>query len=251
MLLQHYEKYTGDDHAVWQLLFERQAANLQGKVWSCFYVCLEKSGISRAAVPDFRMVNKALMQQTGWSVEVVKGIIPVETFIPLLHSRRFCSSTWLRRRDQLDYLEEPDMFHDVFGHIPLLTHPEYAAFVERFAQTGIKYIGQPHILQLLDRFYWFTIEFGLVYEADALRIYGAGLISSYGETQHALSGKVTIKPFDVETILQTPFRNNEVQQLYFAAAGMQQLWDSADELEILLERVATGQYSIPAMVAER
>lgn len=238
MLTQAYNQYTTDDHEVWNILFERQCENLRGKIWSRFYDCLQLSSIHAQAVPDFREVNRALQQQTGWTIEVVKGIIPVHEFIPLLHNRRFCSSTWLRRRDQLDYLEEPDMFHDVFGHIPLLADKTYAAFVERFAHIGMKYLDQPDILQLLDRFYWFTIEFGLVYEADTLRIYGAGLISSFGETRHALSGNVTVKPFDVETILRTPFRNDEVQQLYFAAENMQQVWNSAAELEVLLEEAA-------------
>jgi phenylalanine-4-hydroxylase len=240
MLTQAYNRYTTDDHEVWKLLFERQCENLRGNVWSRFYDCLELSNIHAQAVPDFRNINIALQQQTGWSIEVVKGIIPVDEFIPLLHRRRFCSSTWLRRRDQLDYLEEPDMFHDVFGHIPLLADKTYAEFVERFAHTGMKYLDRPDILQLLDRFYWFTIEFGLVHEAGTLRIYGAGLISSSGETRHALSGNVTVKPFDVATIIRTPFRNDEVQQLYFAAANMQQVWDSSAELEMLLEKAATN-----------
>lgn len=232
---QLYERYSNEDHDVWRTLFERQTANLRGKVWSRFYQCLELTDINSFAVPDFRQLNPRLTALTGWDIRVVRGIIPVNEFIRLLHRKHFCSSTWLRRRDQLDYLEEPDMFHDTFGHIPLLADEAYADFVHRFALLGMKYIHNARALTLLDRFYWFTIEFGLMREAGELRIYGAGLISSFGESNHVFSGEVELRAFDVGEIMLTPFRNDEIQNLYFVVQDMKELWKSLDLAERIIE----------------
>lgn len=232
---QLYDRYTPDDHAVWGLLFSRQTPHLEGKVWSRYLECLELIEMDAQAVPDFRMLDQRLLALTGWSIEVVKGLIPVQAFLPLLHHRRFCSSTWLRRRDQLDYLEEPDMFHDTYGHIPLLADAQYADFVHQFAKLGMEHLHNPTALALLDRFYWFTIEFGLLREAGQLRIYGAGLISSFGETDHVYTDKVELRPFDIRTILRTPFRNDQVQNLYFVVEDMQDLWESIPALSVILK----------------
>jgi phenylalanine-4-hydroxylase len=239
-LQQHYNRYTSDDHAVWGLLFDRQTPHLKGKVWSRYLECLTLIGMDGQAVPEFSALDLRLLDRTGWSIEVVKGLIPVQAFIPLLFHKRFCSSTWLRRRDQLDYLEEPDMFHDTYGHIPLLADTEYAAFVHAFARIGMKHLHNPAALALLDRFYWFTIEFGLLMEENEMRIYGAGLISSFGETDHVFSDKVELRPFDVLDILRTPFRNDQVQNLYFVVPDVQTLWDSMADLERILEMELVG-----------
>jgi phenylalanine-4-hydroxylase len=233
-LQQHYDRYTSDDHAVWGLLFDRQTPHLEGKVWSRYLECLALIGMDGRAVPQFSVLDERLLDLTGWSIEVVKGLIPVQAFLPLLFHRRFCSSTWLRRRDQLDYLEEPDMFHDTYGHIPLLADSQYADFVHAFAGIGMRHLHDPAALALLDRFYWFTIEFGLVMEAGQLRIYGAGLISSFGETDHVYTDQVALRPFSVRDILRTPFRNDQVQNLYFVLPDMETLWESIDELEQVL-----------------
>ncbi|TND07466.1 MAG: phenylalanine-4-hydroxylase [Bacteroidetes bacterium] len=238
---QEYDKYTNDDHDVWRILFERQTANLRDKVWSRFYACLELTDINSYGVPDFRQLNPRLTGLTGWDIRVVKGIIPVDEFIRLLYRRHFCSSTWLRRRDQLDYLEEPDMFHDTFGHIPLLADKQYADFVYRFAELGMKHIHDEKALVLLDRFYWFTIEFGLMKENGALRIYGAGLISSFGEANHVYTDAIELRPFDVQEIMQTPFRNDQVQNLYFVVQDMRDLWASIDEAEKIIECILIGK----------
>jgi len=238
---QQYERYTNDDHAVWRILFERQCENLRGKVWSRYYECLQLAGLNAQAVPEFSSLDKNLLALTGWSIEVVKGIIPVREFIQLLHERRFCSSTWLRRRDQLDYLEEPDMFHDIYGHIPLLADAQYADFIHRFAELGMKHLHEPAALPLLDRFYWFTIEFGLLREQTELRIYGAGLISSYGEAQHVYTDKIELRPFDVHGIMHTPFRNDQVQNLYFVLENMEQLWSSLEEADRVITRAIEAE----------
>lgn len=231
---QEWNAYTEEDHAVWKILFERQVNNLRDKAWSNYLECVSKAGLQPERVPDFHLVEKALDEHTGWKIEVVPGIIPVTEFLGLLHRKKFCSSTWLRSRAQLDYLEEPDMFHDIFGHIPLLADKAYADFVERFAALGIRFAQNEKALLLLERLYWFTIEFGLVQENGKLKILGAGLLSSFGETNHVFSGKVELKPFSVPGVLSQAFRNDQVQNLYFVLDNIYDLWNCLPEVEGLL-----------------
>ncbi len=238
---QNWPAYTSEDHDVWNILFERQVANLQGKAWSRYLDCIPLAGLIPKEVPEFSRVEKQLAASTGWQIEVVKGIIPVGEFLELLNRKRFCSSTWLRGRHQLDYLEEPDMFHDTFGHIPLLADENYAGFVQRFAELGLRFYKNEKASLLLERLYWFTIEFGLMKEDGALKIYGAGLLSSFGETNHVYSDKVELKKFTVRDVLLAPFRNNEVQNSYFVVEDMTDLWNCLGETEQLLTDFVEGK----------
>ncbi|HEU4718577.1 MAG TPA: phenylalanine-4-hydroxylase [Bacteroidia bacterium] len=239
---QHWNKYTNEDHAVWKILFERQVKNLADKAWSRYLTCIPLSGQHADAVPDFSIVEKHLARTTGWTIEVVKGIIPVGEFLSLLSRKKFCSSTWLRQRHQLDYLEEPDMFHDTFGHIPLLADEDYSAFVKNFADMGLKFCHNEKAVMLLERLYWFTIEFGLMKENDALKIYGAGILSSFGESNHVFSANVVLKDFSVRDVLLQPFHNNEVQNIYFVVNGMNELWNCIPETEKFLEDFVDGKF---------
>ncbi len=234
---QNYEKYTAEDHEIWGILYDRQVANLKGKSCDEYLACLEElqPNMSNQEVADFRKVERSL-EKTGWSIEVVKGLIPVEDFFQLLTQKRFCSSTWLRSRAQLDYLEEPDMFHDTFGHIPLLMNETYAAFMHKFGEIGVGYLGDDKALTALQRLYWFTIEFGVMKGVDKTRIYGAGVLSSYGEVNHIYEHpEVEILPYDVKAIASNPFVNSEIQMRYYEIEGFQQLFDSLDEVQELLD----------------
>jgi phenylalanine-4-hydroxylase len=238
---QQWNNYSAEDHEVWNLLFERQVRNLQEKAWSNYLECIPAVGIKSDSVPDFTLVENELENSTAWKIEVVKGIIPVDEFFGLLSNKRFCSSTWLRARHQLDYLEEPDMFHDTFGHIPLLADDKYAEFVKRFAELGLKFIGKEKAVLLLERLYWFTIEFGLMKENNELKIYGAGILSSFGESNHVFSDKVELKKFTVKDVLLQPFRNNEVQNLYFVVEEINELWNCLPEVEKMLNDFLEGK----------
>lgn len=240
-LEQHWERYTREDHDVWKILFERQIANLQDKAWTSYLECVNRAGLTRNEVPRFTDIDRRLLDLTGWQVEVVKGIIPVKDFIQLLHARQFCSSTWLRQRHQLDYIEEPDMFHDTFGHIPLLADRTYSAFVSKFAELGMKFIDDAVLLRLLSRIYWFTIEFGLMRENGGLRIYGAGIISSFGESKHVYTDGVKLRPFDIREVLRTPFRTDEMQHLYYVVDDMSDLWNCLVEAERFLVEAKDGR----------
>lgn len=233
MMTQQYDNYTPESHEVWKILFERQSQNLNDKACSEYLTCLQlmKANFHAQQIPRFDDVANMLYQQTGWGIEVVKGIIPVEEFAGLLANRKFPSSTWLRRRDQLDYLEEPDMFHDSFGHMPLLMHPLFANFMEAFGKLGCQYLDQAEVMLQLQRLYWFTIEFGVIgKQPNECKIYGAGIISSYGETNHIYEPDVKIVPFDLQTVINTNFRTDQIQTRYFKINSFEQLYHAIETL---------------------
>lgn len=233
-MIQQYEKYTSEDHEVWKLLFERQKENLKDKACTEYLDCLEelKDVMNDSRVPNFKEVDDKLLNKTGWSIQVVPGLIPVNEFFDLLSDKIFCSSTWLRKKSQLDYLEEPDMFHDTFGHIPLLMNEVYSEFIHRFGMLGLKYISDPEKLVKLQRIYWFTIEFGLSKQKNS--IYGAGIISSFGETNHIWNDGVKVIPYDIEQIMEQHFITSEIQPFYFAIDDFNQLYNSLDIADKLL-----------------
>lgn len=238
VMKQHYDQYTSENHEIWGLLFARQLENLQDKASQDYLDCIEKlKGVHHDnAIPNFRELDSELWASTGWTIEVVKGLIPVAEFFELLSRRRFCSSTWIRRRDQLDYLEEPDMFHDIFGHIPLLINPTYADFMQKFGEIGLKYANDPEAVTKLERLYWFTIEFGLLLEQDQTKIYGAGILSSFGESKQIFDSDITVMPFDIKEILNKDFRKDVMQTEYYAIESFDQLFHSLEEAEALLAK---------------
>ena len=237
---QHYDQYTPSDFEVWKTLFSRQMTQLPQMASAQYLECLDTVGFHADSIPNFERVNAILGEATGWSLHVVPSIIPNSEFFPLLAQKKFPATTWLRPMESLDYLEEPDMFHDVFGHVPLLSHPTFCEFFNGFAKIGMRYLDRPDLLDILGRLYWFTIEFGLIREAGKLRIYGAGIMSSYGESQFSLSEAPTHKPFDVQEILATDYDNSRIQDLYFVIDGYEQLFDSLGTIEAEMERLAAG-----------
>ncbi len=233
---QEYDKYTTEDFAVWQTLFDRQMEILPKMAASEYLDAVGAVGFSGKEIPNFDLVNARLMAATGWQIDVVPHIIPNEEFFPKLANQTFGATTWLRKMSQLDYLEEPDMFHDVFGHVPLLSHPTFCAFFRGLADIAMKYIRNPEKIEKLGRMYWFTIEFGLMHESNQLRIYGAGILSSHGETKYSLSNAPQHLPFDVANILNTSYDNMKIQDKYFVIDSFDQLFASLPAIESALER---------------
>jgi phenylalanine-4-hydroxylase len=233
---QEHQKYLASDHETWQILFERQVANLQDKACSQYLASLYELApeLSSGQIPRFEDLDRRLYAATGWEIEVVPGLIPVGQFFDLMAQRRFCSSTWIRKRSQLDYLEEPDMFHDIFGHIPLLMDPTYAAFMQRFGEIGQRHAGDVEAEARLERLYWFTIEFGLLMEAGRPTIFGAGILSSYGESKQIFESDIRILPFEIEAVLNHAFRKDVMQTEYYALESIDQLAGSLDRVEDLL-----------------
>lgn len=231
MLKQEYDKYTKEDFLVWKLLFERQIKNLEGKVSEEYLRALKAVDFSADKIPDFNEIETALAPLTGWGLKAVENLAPQDVFFRTLAAKRFTATTWLRKLSQLDYIQEPDMFHDVFGHAPLLANKNYTDFFKGIAEIALQYINNPMAIELLGRIYWFTIEFGLIMEEGQLKIYGAGIISSFGETNHCFTSSVKRIPFDVRTVLTTPYRNDQIQNLYFVIDSYEQLYNSLDDIK--------------------
>lgn len=227
---QQYEKYKKEDHEVWKLLFEKQMTNLKGKVCNTYMKCLDemKEVLNEKSIPNYDLLNELLLKKTGWSIEVVEGLIPVRDFYQLLSERKFCAPSWIRSRQQLDYLEEPDMFHDIIGHIPLLMDANYADYIFRVGEIGVELSGNIEAEKELERIYWYTSEFGVLKEKNKLKVYGAGIISSFGETKNVFDTKVKVTPLNLEEILDYNFRTDIMQEKYFSV-------DSLDDLQILLD----------------
>lgn len=234
MLRQEYDKYTNEDHEVWSILFQKQISFLPNIVSKAYLKGLQKCGFVAEKVPDFSFVNQALMEATGWSIYVVPGLIENKPFFKHLAKREFPATTWLRSKAQLNYLEEPDMFHDVFGHVPLLSEPFFCDYLQGLSRLAFEFIDDPIAVELLARLYWYTVEFGLIKEDNTIKIYGAGIISSSGESKFSVSEKANHLSFHLETILDTPYIKDTFQSQYFVIDGYKQLYESLDELDDLI-----------------
>lgn len=234
---QIYSNYTKEDFEVWKQLYNRQSDLLRKYASKDFLNALDLIGFSADRIPDFKEIEKVLAPITGWKLETVPNISEQKDFFTFLSSKRFTATCWLRKLDELDYLEEPDMFHDVFGHVPLLSNKAYTDFFEAISHVALRHIDSPKAIELLGRIYWFTIEFGLIREEDELKIYGAGIISSFGETNNCLSEGTEKYDFDVAQILNTDFRTDVLQDKYFVIDSYQQLFDAVPEIEMKLEEL--------------
>ncbi len=224
---QEFEKYTQEDKEVWKILFDRQIDNLQDKASAHYLIALDsmKEVLNPGSMPNFKAINKWFESSTGWEIYCVPGLIPVDEFFILLSEKKFPSSTWLRSMEKLDYLEEPDMFHDVFGHIPLLCNPVFSDFIHEFGKLGKSLIYDEEKLIMLQRLYWFTIEFGLIQEEE-VRIYGAGIISSFGEAISSLKLETEKKKFELDEVLNMEFITTEMQNFYFIIDSLEELFKS-------------------------
>jgi phenylalanine-4-hydroxylase len=214
-IAQNWDHFTAEEHGVWDLLFARQQRQLAGRAVGAFERGLEVLRLSRPGIPNFEELNDRLFARTGWTVVSVPGLIPDDVFFEHLSRRSFPAGNFIRSRHQLDYLEEPDVFHDVFGHVPLLADPAAADFMQALGQRGLESIDH-QALHRLSRLYWYTVEFGLARDQGQLRIYGAGIVSSFGETRFSLeSPEPKRRPFELERVLRTRYRTDAFQQAYF------------------------------------
>ena len=225
-IAQEWGHFSADDHAVWDTLLARQLAMLPGRASDAFLRGVDVLRLERPGIPDFDDLNRRLMAATGWQVVAVPGLVPDAVFFDHLASRRFVSGNFIRRADQLDYLQEPDVFHDVFGHVPMLADPVFADYMQAYGKCGLRSLTFG-ALHKLARLYWYTVEFGLVREAGALRIYGAGIVSSYSESLFALGDPSPNRlGFDLERIMRTDYRIDDYQQNYFVIDSFDQLLKS-------------------------
>ncbi|WP_322010829.1 phenylalanine 4-monooxygenase [Paraburkholderia sp. J12] len=224
-------RYGAVDHAVWDQLYRRQTTLLAGRASDAFLAGAENIGLNVAHVPSFEAVSARLMPATGWRIVAVPGLVPDRIFFEHLANRRFPVTWWMRRPDQLDYLQEPDCFHDLFGHVPLLTDPVFADAIHAYGRAALAaHERDPRALTLLARLYWYTVEFGLMHEAgapDGVKIYGAGIVSSKGESLYSVESEAPNRiAFDLDRVLRTRYRIDTFQKTYFVIESFEQLFEA-------------------------
>ncbi|WP_300376983.1 phenylalanine 4-monooxygenase [Henriciella sp.] len=228
---QGWSDYTAEDHSVWDLLYKRQIDVLPGRAAPEFMDGLKALDLGKGGIPEFETMSDELESLTGWRVVAVPGLVPDEVFFDHLANRRFPAGQFIRKRDQLDYLQEPDVFHDVFGHVPMLTNPIFADYMEAYGKGGLRSLNYA-ALKNLAALYWYTVEFGLIRTDQGLRIYGAGIVSSKTESIFALEDPSPNRiGFELERLMQTDYRIDDFQQTYFVIDSYDQLFQATVETD--------------------
>ena len=220
---QDWTSYTAQEHAVWDTLFARQSRMLEGRTTQAFLRGMDVLRLSRPGIPNFEELSERLAGLTGWRVVAVPGLVPDEVFFEHLANRRFVVGRFIRKPEELDYLQEPDVFHDLFGHVPLLSDPAFADYMQAYGEGGLRAL-RFGALEKLARLYWYTVEFGLIQEQGALKLYGAGIVSSFGESIFALDDPSPNRiAFELERVMRTDYRIDDYQQSYFVINSFEEL----------------------------
>ena len=255
---QDWAAYTAQDHDLYRRLYERQAAQLQGLACEEFIDAVRHLG-KPEQIPRFDELSEKLMRATGWEVVAVPGLIPEEAFFALLAKRRFPVTGWIRKPEEFDYVVEPDVFHDLFGHVPLLFNPVFADYMQAYGAGGLK-ASRLDACELLARLYWYTVEFGLIDTPQGVRAYGAGILSSAGELRYSVhSSEPSRVGFDLQRIMRTRYKIDSYQSTYFVIDSFQQLFDATapdftpiyravrEQPQIDAGAVLTGERLFPAV----
>jgi phenylalanine-4-hydroxylase len=221
---QDWPSYCAEEHGIWRTLFHRQQKILRERACPEFLAGLRQLEVAADGIPDFDRLNALLGAATGWTIVAVPGLVPDDVFFAHLANRRFPATRFIRRADQLDYLQEPDIFHDVYGHVPMLVNPIFADYMQAYGQGGLKALGLGS-LHRLARLYWYTVEFGLIRSPQGIRIYGSGIVSSKGESIYCLESPVPNRiGFDLLRIMRTEYRIDDFQESYFVIDDFEQLF---------------------------
>lgn len=239
---QDWASYSAQDHATWDRLFERQSRMLRDRAAPEFLDGLDMLRLTSPGIPDFAALSDQLMRRTGWQVVAVPGLVPDRIFFEHLAHRRFVAGRFIRSPDQIDYLAEPDVFHDVFGHVPLLANPLFADYMQAYGQGGLR-ADSLGAIDRLARLYWYTVEFGLIRRDGDMKLYGAGILSSYGESVFALDDPSPHRiGFDLRRVMRTRYRIDDYQQSYFVIDSFEALLRATVETDLApLYRALDGQ----------
>jgi phenylalanine-4-hydroxylase len=239
---QHWERYDAAQHATWRTLFERQAKVLPGLACEEFLSGLTRLKLVSDQIPNFDKLSDDLEGVTGWRVVAVPSLVPDDVFFEHLANRRFPAGQFIRRADQLDYIEEPDVFHDVFGHVPMLAHPVFAEYMQAYGKGGQRALNEFGALRNLARLYWYTVEFGLIAKPEGLRIYGSGIVSSRAESIYAVESPSPNRiGFDLERVMRTEYRIDDFQESYFVIRTFDELFaETYKDFAALYRKLASG-----------
>jgi phenylalanine-4-hydroxylase len=247
---QHWERYDATQHGLWKTLFAHQAEVLPGRATPEFLEGLTKLKLEADRIPEFERLSDALEKQTGWRIVAVPSLVPDATFFDHLANRRFPAGQFIRSPDELDYIEEPDVFHDVFGHVPMLAHPVFANYMQAYGKGGQRALKEFGALTNLARLYWYTVEFGLIEKPEGLRIYGSGIVSSRAESIYAVEN---LSPnrihFELERVMRTDYRIDDFQESYFVIGSFDELFEETyKDFAAIYKRLAKGANYSPGDV---
>lgn len=230
---QEWADYTDEEHAVWQTLYGRRMPALMDTASRVFLDGADAIGLESEFIPELATLNRRLVERTGWSAVAVEGFLPAHDFFRCLSRRQFPTTITIRPADRLDYVPEPDIFHDVFGHVPLHADPVFADFLQRFGAVASR-ARDPETTERSARLFWFSVEFGLIREGGKVKLYGSGLISSHADAENALSGACERRPFSLDAVLCQPFRIDDLQPVLFVVEDFRQLFQAVSEMEARL-----------------
>ena len=235
LIEQDYEAYTAEQHGVWAELIRRALPEVEKHAAREYLHGFEVIGLQRDQIPNLKAVSARLQPRTGWNSTPVSGFLPAPAFFEMLAARRFPTTTWLRSWKSLEYTPEPDIFHDVFGHVPMHAHRVFADFLQHYGRVCAE-IRSEELLEKLGRLFWYTVEFGLIRENNEIKIYGSGLISSHGECMNVIEGHCAVHDFTLDEVLRTPVKVDEFQKLLFAVNSFEQVYEAMHEAEQRIER---------------
>ncbi len=234
LIEQDYAAYTAEQHGVWRELVERRMPQLQEHACVEYLDGFQQIDLQPDRLPNLKAVSALLGPRTGWASTPVSGFLPADAFFEMLAARMFPTTTWLRSRESMDYTPEPDIFHDVFGHVPMHAHPVFANFLENYGKICAAVIDRPEALERLGRLFWFTVEFGLIRQAGEIKVYGSGLISSHGECTRVLGGGCEIRDFNLQEVLNQKMQTSEMQPVLFAVESFEQIYEATKRAEGLV-----------------
>ena len=237
IIQQDHAAYTPEQHAVWAELVGRVLPELEECAAQEYLDGFEIIGLQKACLPQLASISARLEPRTGWNSIPVKGFLPAPVFFEMLATRRFPTTTWLRSRDSMEYTPEPDIFHDVFGHVPMHAHSVFANFLEHYGRVCAA-TSNADVLEKLGRLFWYTVEFGLIRQNGEIKVYGSGLISSHGECRNVMDGHCAIHDFSLDEVLRTPVKVDELHKLLFAVNSFDQIFEAMHEAE---ERAQCGR----------
>jgi phenylalanine-4-hydroxylase len=232
MIQQDYSAYTDEQHNVWAELLGRMLPELERHAAREYLDGFEIIGLQRDHLPSLASISARLSPRTGWTSTPVSGFLPAPVFFEMLASRLFPTTIWLRKRNSLEYTPEPDIFHDVFGHVPMHAHPVFADFLAHYGRVCSR-VENADVLEKLGRLFWYTVEFGLIRERNGIKIYGSGLISSHGECRNVMEGHCAVHDFSLREVLNTPVKVDELHKLLFAVSSFDQIFEAMREAERL------------------
>ncbi len=229
LIQQDWTAYTSEQHATWSELVRRCMPQLRQYACQEYLDGFEQIGLREDTIPNLNAVSAKLEPRTGWNSTPVSGYLPTDAFFEMLAARRFPTTTWLRDRNSLEYTPEPDIFHDVFGHVPMHAHPVFADFLYEYGRLGTKMANRKDDLTRMSRLFWFTVEFGVIRQDGNIKVYGSGLISSHGECSYVVNRGPEIREFNLNQVLEHEFTISEMQPVLYAVESFQQIYEAAKE----------------------